>query len=221
MSRPATDWTGYQYSYLRIIGRGKSKDAHGRTRWVAKCVCGKQWEVDIRDIRKREKQGLPYSCGCKKRELMSQARSTHGMSQHPAYAVWHSLVQRCTNPSAQAWHNYGARGITVCDRWLHSFENFWEDMGASYRPHEGLELDRIDNDMGYSPGNCHWVSRSANARNRRDARKVQYKGHYIPLKELSEITSIGYTTLLYRLDHGCPLEHLTDTPDPTNRFTTF
>lgn len=218
MRKNAKDWTGYSYSYLKILGPGATKDSHGRRKWVAQCECGRVWEMDPRDISERRKAGRPISCGCKKRELISRANSTHGMSAHTAYGVWHSMIQRCTEPTHAAWKNYGGRGITVCERWLHSFENFWADMGPTYE--SGLDLDRKNNELGYSPENCRWTTRTVNCRNKRGARLVTYMGREMPLKEMAELTGIGYTTLLYRLDHGCPSERLADAPDTANRFTT-
>lgn len=218
MPRTATDWTGYRYSYLTVIGPTEERDAHGRRKWRVHCDCGREKNMDIRDIREREKAGRPISCGCMKKAFISAANTTHGMTGHSAYGVWHSMIQRCTEPSHPAWKNYGGRGITVCDRWRHSFENFWADMGASYE--RGKDLDRIDNEAGYSPENCRWATRATNCRNKRGARRVTISGKTVPLMALAQTTGIGYTTLLYRLDHGCPLDKLTAPPDTRNRFTT-
>ena len=221
MRKNATDWTGYQYSFLRIVGPGKSRDPHGRIRWLAECACGRQWEIDIRDLRKAEKQGRPKSCGCQTRALISKANTTHGMSHHPAYAVWQSMIRRCTSPTHPAWANYGGRGITVCDRWLHSFENFWADIGPTYDPSIPQDLDRRKNNEGYSPENCRWVTRKVNCRNRRKTRFVCFGGETMTVSELAERSGVRYTTLLYRLDHGCPSDRLLDAPDTTRRFTTL
>ena len=217
MPRTATDWTGYRYSFLEILGPSTITDSHGRRKWNAKCVCGQVKPMDIRDIRERERKNLPTSCGCKRGEFIAAARRTHGMSKHPAYGVWHSMVQRCTEPTHRAWKNYGGRGITVCERWLHSFENFWTDMGPTYSP--GLELDRRENEKGYSPENCRWVTRKLNTRNQRRSKYVEYEGQRVNASELAERLGINYTTLLYRLEHDCPVDHLADAPDVRNRFT--
>lgn len=79
--------------------------------------------------------------------------------------IWNAMRQRCTMPSHGAYKNYGGRGIKVCDRWLESFDNFIADMG--WRPEGKFDLDRIDNNGNYEPGNCRWTTRSVNLTNRR------------------------------------------------------
>lgn len=99
----------------------------------------------------------------------------HGKDR-ATYNGWLSMIQRCTDPSDLHYKNYGGRGITVCERWK-DFENFYADMGK--KP-DGLTLDRIDNDAGYSPDNCRWATRAQQQRNRRcnrltieDARSIR------------------------------------------------
>jgi hypothetical protein len=88
----------------------------------------------------------------------------------PEYTAWAEMRKRVLNPNHRSYRNYGGRGITICERWLESYENFLADMGR--KPSTDHSLDRIDNDGNYEPTNCHWATRSEQARNRRPAAYV-------------------------------------------------
>lgn len=164
--------------------------------WRFLCTCGTQCVKVGADVTKEVKRGGTPNCGCLSAYLVRKANATHGMSKHPAYAVWASMRARCGRPTHVAWRNYGGRGITVCAAWQNSFDAFWADMGPTYAP--GLTLDRIDNSRGYSPSNCRWAGWKAQARNRRGAQPVD-------IQALSEETGIPRSTLYYRLRRGLPL----------------
>ena len=82
----------------------------------------------------------------------------------PEYKSWVGAKQRCYNHKAKGFHRYGGRGIIVCERWIHDFRTFLKDMG--YKPFKGAQIDRIDNDGNYEPGNCRWVTPKENCKNR-------------------------------------------------------
>ncbi len=141
---------------LSLAGRSKS----GQAVWTARCDCGLEDEVRSNDLVSRK----TLSCGC----LRNENRFTHGLTQHPLYGIWDAMKQRCFNANNRHYKDYGGRGITVCQRWLSNFSQFLEDMGP--RP-DGYSLDRIDNDKGYSPGNCKWSTPLEQAHNRRPQRR--------------------------------------------------
>jgi len=104
---------------------------------------------------------------------------THGMSYTRIYSVWVNMMARCNNPKHPDYHNYGGRGISVCQSW-HDFKIFYLDMGSTP---EGMSIDRIDNDSGYSKDNCRWASAIEQGRNGRHNRYITHEGERLCLSE--------------------------------------
>lgn len=124
---------------------------------------------------------------------------------HPEYTVWSSMRDRCNRPANRNYHNYGGRGITVCERWAR-FRNFLEDMGA--RPSPEHEIDRIDNNGHYEPGNCRWATRSEQERNKRTNRHLTINGVTQTLTEWAATAGIPVNRAFNRLYHGRPPEEV-------------
>jgi|SRR6478736_8739009 len=131
-----------------------------------RCDCGTEIDVKVNNFRPNDPKRSVRSCGCSR----FKQNVKHGFYQdkalYPLFNSWKAMIQRCTNPNHISWKHYGARGITVCDRWL-EFKNFLEDMGE--RP-PGMTLERKDNDLGYSRGNCVWATRKVQSNNQRRSR---------------------------------------------------
>lgn len=128
--------------------------------WDCSCDCGGSIEMRRSYLMTTE---IP-SCGCYKSEVISQLRTTHGMTGSPTYISWMKMKERCYLDSYEEKDYYQDRDIKVCDAWLASFESFYEDMGE--RP-DGHTLDRIDPDLGYYKENCRWADLTIQAYNRR------------------------------------------------------
>ncbi len=126
-----------------------------------------------------------------------------------AYSAWVGMRHRCFSVIAGSFPRYGGRGITVCERWAKSFDNFLSDMGL---PAEGMQIDRIDNDGNYEPKNCRWVTPSQNARNRSSNRDIEYLGEVKTIAGWSESTGLSKTVIRERLCAGWPIDDTLTTP---------
>lgn len=130
--------------------------------------------------------------------------------------IWAGLISRCENPKNHAYKWYGGRGIRVCVRWKESFEAFLADMGP--RPSKKHSVDRIDNDKGYSPGNCRWATTAEQHRNRSDNVVVAYKGETKCLKDWANFLGQSYSSVLSRFRRGWSLAEIAGEVrrEPTN-----
>ena len=126
-------------------------------------------------------------------------RYKHGAYGTSEYNVWRSMIQRCTNPKVKNWHLYGGRGITVCQQWRDSAAAFLAYMGP--RPSD-CELDRIDNNGNYEPGNVRWATHRQNTNNRRVTLLLTAQGQTLPLSEWAERTGLSYELLFDRFVAG-------------------
>lgn len=136
------DLIGRKVNKLTVLYPAVAASRKGQRYWTCRCDCGERKDI-------RENSLLDYSaksCGC------IGAGTTHGLSHTREHSIWRGMLARCESPGATSYDRYGGRGIKVCNRWQ-KFEFFYADMG----PANGLEIDRIDPDGDYEPGNCRWV----------------------------------------------------------------
>lgn len=137
--------------------------------------------------------GTSKSCGCQ----MNNAKRTHGMAKAPEYKIWFKMKNRCFNKEAHNYKWYGAKGISICDRWM-KFENFIADVGR--RPSPKHSMDRFpDNKGNYEPGNVRWATSKEQQRNRVNSVKVKFNGVEKSLTDWCELLNIKYTAAFYRV----------------------
>ncbi len=176
----------------------------GSVYWNCQCDCGNKIKVAGGTLRYRGN----ISCGCNKGKKISEKLSTHkesyGEGQTPEYRAWNSMKRRCYNPKAHAFHRYGGKGVSVCDKWLNSYENFLEDMGR--RPSELHSLDRINGDRDYSKENCRWADKKEQARNTYRSINVIIEGESMRFADACEKYSIKGKIVRMRLSLGWELE---------------
>lgn len=131
----------------------------------------------------------------------TKSRTTHGHSKTAEYRAWGAMQGRCYNKNYKGYHNYGARGISVCDRWREGFQYFLEDMG--YRPPDKTSLGRIDNERGYSPDNCRWEDRDQQDNNRRNNRTITSDGVTLTYAQWERRNGLTEGIITKRIYCGC------------------
>ena len=186
--------TGKKFGRLTVIGVSRKVESGNRERyyWRCKCDCGNEKEVRTDCLT----SGLVKSCGCLKKDqdkINLTKYHKHKLSHTKLWDTYYGMKSRCYDKTDKRYSDYGGRGIEICPEWLENFENFvsWSlENGFD----DNLQIDRIDNDSGYSPQNCRWVSIKENCRNRRSNVMIEYQGKMITLVELSEILNIPYKT---------------------------
>lgn len=194
------DETGNRHGRLLVKEyAGKSPD--GKALWMCECDCGN--ETVIAGVALRYKH--TKSCGCYSADATRERSRRPGSAERKKsfqkiYGQWYQMMRRCNAPSLPQYKDYGGRGIRVCAEW-HDFQKYKEwAYKNGYSP--DLEIDRIDNNGNYEPGNCRYVTKSVNARNTRINRMVTYMGKTLTLVEWSEKLNLPYDLLQTRIYRG-------------------
>ena len=165
MSKKYQDLTGLPFGYYTAI-RQDGCDSQGVPYWLCRCRCGNEKRVLVYHLL----DGSTKSCGCLKRERIT----THNCTHEPWYSTYKNMMQRCGHLEGGKecdLHRYRDRGITVCEEWQNSPRAFG-DWLLAHGWNKGLQIDRIDNNQGYSPENCRVVTCEENNNNRRNTLRL-------------------------------------------------
>ena len=171
------DLTGQKFGKWLVLRLDKNKTTKHASYWLCQCECGNISSVFSGNLTR----GHSKSCGCQRSEISAQQAQTHGESKTRLYTIWNDMKARCSRPGNRIYHD---RGITVCEEWYKSYEAF-RDWAVSNGYDDELQIDRVDNNKGYFPDNCRWVTVMQNQNNRRDNVRIKYHGEIKTLKEWS------------------------------------
>lgn len=196
---------GRRFGKLTVLAAGTRPSKRGGSTKVP-CVC------DCGETVEKRSGNLDEGSRCRRCFLahMSQVFTTHGQHPRDVFRIWGLMKNRCFNPNADQWAQYGGRGITVCRRW-ESFVAFRDDMGP--RPSPKHTLERVNNDLGYFPENCRWATMREQCRNRRSSKNITAFGQTKTLAEWAEESPVSYGAIQYRLKNGWSAEDAIQKPN--------
>lgn len=172
----------------------------GNSRWECQCDCGKTTSVVAYSLT----TGNTKSCGCYRVEAGIIGSTIHGFAHTRLYNVWCAMKRRCNREKDKRYHNYGGRGIKMCEEWQNDFMSFYRwamengyDEDAEFGK---VTIDRIDTNGNYEPSNCRFTDLKHQARNKTNNHRITVNGENLTLVEVAEKYKINYSTLLSRMN---------------------
>lgn len=183
------DISDRRFNHLVAMRPTRKSPSSGLIIWLCVCDCKNEIEVVGADLRRE----TTVSCGCKSKEFISKANSTHGKSKTEEYKIFAYVKYRCGNRRCKDYENYGGRGIVV--EWT-TFEDFLADMGP--RPGPKYSIERRNNDGPYSKTNCYWATNKEQSRNKRKTIYLSLGGIRKPLAQWAEELSFSRAVLYGR-----------------------
>lgn len=195
MGSKRKDITGQRFG--RLIATRFSHRNKNSYYWSVKCDCGNAFTVIKGSLGKNTK-----SCGCLKRDVLKERSTLHGQASRKGttkeYRTWSHIKKRCYCKSDRDYRDYGGKGITVCKRWLNSFEAFFIDMGKAPSPKHSI--DRIDNAKGYTPKNCRWATPKEQSHNSSRTTLITINKITKSISEWGEYKNLNRETICARIN---------------------
>ena len=193
------DLSGQQFGRLRVVHFvPKNERESPRKKWLCKCECGNYIQTEAAKLN----SGHTCSCGCLKNEYKESIRNLnrkYNCTNKRLESVYYSMIHRCYFPNDRSYHNYGGRGITVCDEWKDNFDSFAEwAFSNGYNPDAkrgNCTLERLNVNKGYCPNNCCWITNKQQQNNRRDCHRIEYNNEIHTISEWAEKLNMSYSTL--------------------------
>lgn len=204
------DLTGMKFGKLTVISLNSRRKYHHY--WNCICECGNECIIAGSNL----VGGKTKSCGCHRKENPAILFSTHKQTNTKLYYIWINMKSRCYKKYNTDYHNYGLRGIKVCEEWQ-KFEPFYEwAMSNGYK--EGLSIERIDVNKDYYPENCKWITMSEQAKNKRNTSYLTYNGITKRLVEWAKEFNIHPSNLRTRIICGWDIERALTVPKGGNKY---
>jgi DNA-directed RNA polymerase subunit RPC12/RpoP len=196
VTRAGVDRTGQRFGAIVVTGRLQHEKGKPWL-WRYMCDCGKTGTADSSNLKRKT------SCPDCSTKRINAKNTSHGLTDTWLFRRWRSMLRRCYDPSCPRFERYGGRGIAVHPRW-HDVSLFVLDLPSC--PGRQYQLDRIDNNKDYEPGNVKWSLPKDNARNRSNNRLLTYKGRTQCLSAWEEELGINKGKLSSRLRKGWTVE---------------
>lgn len=168
--------------------------------WNCLCDCGNSAIVRGNSLTME----VIKSCGCLRTESNKSRAKHNEWGKTKEYTTWSGIKDRCFNTNYKKYKDYGGRGITVCDRWIDSYDNFLKDMGRA--PSQKHTIERENVNGNYEPSNCRWATMKEQQNNRRNNRMIEFNGLTMTLSQWCSKLNINYKRTQSRLNLGWSIE---------------
>ena len=186
---------GDVFDRLKVLAVGQIANTY-KYYAVCQCSCGSE----LKRIRTDGLiNGNVVGCGC----VRNERTTTHGLTNHKHFKRWSHIMDRCYNERTKSYKDYGGRGISVCDAW-HDVTTFINDLPDGYQP--GMQIDRIDNNGNYEPGNVKWSTRKQQCANKRSNRYFELNGETKIMAEWAADIGVKHSVISDRIASGWPID---------------